>query len=366
MSPLRKQTELTRWVRRAPGTALPQAGRGAAAGQLRGAEDAWRGPPREREVAPLAALAPRTGRDAPRPRLAGPGAAERGPGRAGGEAEGLAPGLSAAGDAPRAGRSFPGRYGTAPAAGWRGRILSGGPGHLHTHPGTHTPHSPAAHGTGPGHAERGGGAAETYGRGPAPAACAIQTAPRCMLGPAAPRRATPRRGRQAQARGALWRPPRGRARRGGGGLTPRRGPGTAAGPPGDPLRAASSAGSEGAPWGGCTGAAAAPPQASSVLLAPRPAPALCCLACPRLTGAGRARLPVGKSNSSSPTSPPGVEPPRSRAGLSRPPRCPGSPVRPLPSVTGADPAGRGSSRREGKGQVTAQACGAAFQQLAGA
>lgn len=68
------------------------------------------------------------------------------------------------------------------------------------------PRSPAAHGTGP-PTPTGETVTRGYGREPAPAACAIQTAPRCMLGRAPPRSAS---ARAVPEQSALWRPRRSR------------------------------------------------------------------------------------------------------------------------------------------------------------
>lgn len=68
------------------------------------------------------------------------------------------------------------------------------------------PRSPAAHGTGP-PTPTGKTVTRGYGREPAPAACAIQTAPRCMLGRAPPRSAS---ARAVPEQSALWRPRRSR------------------------------------------------------------------------------------------------------------------------------------------------------------
>lgn len=298
---------------------------------------------------PLApAPSPHTGRGAPEPHLAparqsvARPAPLRSP-RAGGEAEGraedsLAPGLSAAGDAPRASRGSPpparpAAKGPRPRPARSASLSAAAPGGFTPHP---IP-PPCTHPLlmVPGWATpRGeGGATETYGRGPAPGACAIQTAPRCMLGRAAPRPigggAGTRRPLAAEAAASRPAPPRLRH---------------AAGRPGKPLRPGASVISEVARRGR-SALALAPglphllcrrpplPQTSSALSAWRPAPAVCRAECasgppapsawPCLTCAGGVQLLVGKSWSSSTTSPPRVEPPQARAGFSRPPRFPG-------------------------------------------
>lgn len=343
----------------------------------------WQGPSRvpprgsRKEAAPLPhprrpARSPQPTRRAGRPGAAvGPGKAQRGPDgaarpaplpqsrRGGGRPRqrSLSPPVSQRPETRPGPRGAPRPVGTA--AGPERQRLGRGPGSPHP-----PRHSPAAHGTGPGHAEGGGGATETLPPGHSTRSLRHSNGAALHAGPAATRptgraahrgRAAPPGGRAAgTSQGPRARPPQ----RPVPSLTPRPArlprPGRAVSVLGPLLRL------QRGRWSGWVclrpeaqaAAAAAPPQASSVLPAWRRVPAVCrpeCAPGPPAPWPARASpVPVGSSCSlgKAPRSPP---PPRRERGLLRPRLGSGGLLasQGAPSLGGVRPSRCRSTCREG-------------------